>query len=259
MSYLCVHCHCSKPDDTAFAFEARVVGAEGCFALLWVRFDHAGHDDDEYFMYKSDPDSPSLEHVRRPGNHHRCRCLSISPSPSMQDSLSAHNRTTSRSRAQHVGRRASRVHAGHCTKLSHHACACTVKQHHSNCPTLETRAICPSRRRNAYVGAKSVLLARLVYSPPGVSAVRQPSSSTMHTALSKSKATRQARRRSLRYCHDDPFPNITSKHVRDKQSPKSIPNLYLVLKRQNFIRPATLITDSVSARSGTRSQDPNPN
>jgi len=69
----------------------------------------------------------------------------------------------------------------------------------------------------------------------------------------------QARRRSLRYCHDDPFPNITSKHVRDKQSPKSIPNLYLVLKRQNFIRPATLITDSVSARSGTRSQDPNPN
>ncbi|CAD6223845.1 unnamed protein product [Miscanthus lutarioriparius] len=71
MSYFCVHCPCSKPDDPAFAFEPRVVGAEGRFALLWVRFAHAGHDDDEYFMYKADPDSPSLEHVRRPGTHHR--------------------------------------------------------------------------------------------------------------------------------------------------------------------------------------------
>lgn len=70
MSYLCVHCLCAgkseeKEGSSCFDHEPRVVGAEGRFVLLSVRFADASRDD--YFMYKSDPDSPSLEPV--PINH----------------------------------------------------------------------------------------------------------------------------------------------------------------------------------------------
>jgi hypothetical protein len=66
MSYLCVHCPCAaKSKDSGFAREPRVVGAEGRFVLLRVRFTDGGHSD-EYFMYRGDPESPSLEPVPLP-------------------------------------------------------------------------------------------------------------------------------------------------------------------------------------------------
>nr|CAB3501866.1 unnamed protein product [Digitaria exilis] len=64
MSYLCVHCLCAAKSEedssSCFDHEPRVVGAEGCFVLLHVRFANAGTSFD-YFMYKADPGSPSLE------------------------------------------------------------------------------------------------------------------------------------------------------------------------------------------------------
>ncbi|CAN6307836.1 unnamed protein product, partial [Urochloa humidicola] len=44
-----------------FKHKPRVVGAEGRFVLLSVRFD--SRNDEQLFMYKSDPVSPSLERV----------------------------------------------------------------------------------------------------------------------------------------------------------------------------------------------------
>jgi hypothetical protein len=67
---------------------------------------------------------------------------------------------------RHDGHQASRVHAGHCTKLcTRHVHVHTLKQH-SNHRTLTAArswpvALHPSRRRNACVGAKCVLSARL--------------------------------------------------------------------------------------------------
>ncbi|OEL26166.1 hypothetical protein BAE44_0012816 [Dichanthelium oligosanthes] len=69
MSYLCVHCPCAtESENSGFDHEPRVVGAEGRFVLLCVRFSNAGCSD-EYFMYKGDPDSPSLERVPLPSSH----------------------------------------------------------------------------------------------------------------------------------------------------------------------------------------------
>ncbi|OEL28262.1 hypothetical protein BAE44_0010718 [Dichanthelium oligosanthes] len=63
VSYLCVHCPCAtESEDSGFEHEPRLVGAEGRFVLLCVRF----ADDGELFMYKGDPVSPSLELVPLP-------------------------------------------------------------------------------------------------------------------------------------------------------------------------------------------------
>ncbi|KAF8776300.1 hypothetical protein HU200_003706 [Digitaria exilis] len=92
MSYLCVHCLCAAKSEedssSCFDHEPRVVGAEGCFVLLHVRFANAGTSFD-YFMYKADPGSPSLEPVPPPSDLCAlwCATCSVSPSTSVSSPL----------------------------------------------------------------------------------------------------------------------------------------------------------------------------
>ncbi|XP_004985528.1 uncharacterized protein LOC101762307 [Setaria italica] len=62
--------HCSKPpvsdcEDADLEVQPHVVGAQGRFILLRTRF-ASGDDEDEYFIYKGDPESPSLESIPLP-------------------------------------------------------------------------------------------------------------------------------------------------------------------------------------------------
>ncbi|KAK3150644.1 hypothetical protein QOZ80_3AG0235860 [Eleusine coracana subsp. coracana] len=62
--------HCSKPptpdsEDADLEVEPHVVAAEGRFVLLRTRF-ASGDGEDEYFMYKGDMKSPSLERIALP-------------------------------------------------------------------------------------------------------------------------------------------------------------------------------------------------
>nr|XP_034571372.1 uncharacterized protein LOC117836107 isoform X3 [Setaria viridis] len=62
--------HCSKPpvsdcEDADLEVQPHVVGAQGPFILLRTRF-ASGDDEDEYFIYKGDPESPSLESIPLP-------------------------------------------------------------------------------------------------------------------------------------------------------------------------------------------------
>ncbi|GJN08926.1 hypothetical protein PR202_ga26887 [Eleusine coracana subsp. coracana] len=93
------------------AFEPRVVGAEGPFVLLRVRF-AAGdiEDDDEYFMYKADAKSPSLEPVPPPEDDLMPR---VNETPGIfswsRSAICVRRRTTTyeytRLRMEHGGRR----------------------------------------------------------------------------------------------------------------------------------------------------------
>ncbi|CAL4929325.1 unnamed protein product [Urochloa decumbens] len=77
MSYLCVHCPCAaESEDSGFGRVPRVVVAEGRFVLLFVRF---GSRDDELFMYKGDPVSPSLERVQAGSSLTRVKEFGIVP------------------------------------------------------------------------------------------------------------------------------------------------------------------------------------
>jgi hypothetical protein len=62
--------HCSKSpisdcEDADLVVQPHVVGAQGRFILLRTCF-ASDDDEDEYFIYKGDPESPSLESVPLP-------------------------------------------------------------------------------------------------------------------------------------------------------------------------------------------------
>ncbi|GJN30434.1 hypothetical protein PR202_gb18742 [Eleusine coracana subsp. coracana] len=68
VSHLCARIPGSRSDATDFGYEPRVVGAEGRFVLIRVRFTSNGIYD-ELFMYRADPDSPTLEQIPLPRDY----------------------------------------------------------------------------------------------------------------------------------------------------------------------------------------------